>query len=73
MRTPFLAGADGKHWLFFAADAVHQPPRGNNDYHVVAYQERWVCLDWNFVFATELFSTPPSEYEDVLGMVLELP
>eukprot|EP00171_Calliarthron_tuberculosum_P002323 IDg2323t1 len=69
-RGPRLTGADREHWLFVTDEAVHQPPRGNHGYHVVAYHERGVRLDWNRVFSTEYFSVSPSEYDSVPGMVL---
>eukprot|EP00171_Calliarthron_tuberculosum_P023024 IDg23024t1 len=72
-RTPRPDGADRHHWLFVTDNAVHQLPRGSHGYHVVAYHERGVRLDWNRVFTTEHFSTPPSEYDFVPGMVLEGP
>lgn len=73
VRTPRLTGANLDHWLFVTDNAVYQPPRGNHGYHVVAFHESGVRLDWNRVFATEFFSSSPSEYENVPGMVLEGP
>eukprot|EP00171_Calliarthron_tuberculosum_P001544 IDg1544t1 len=72
-RPPRLTGANREHWLFFTDDVVHQPPLGNDGYHIVAHHERGVRLDWNRVFSTGYFSTPPSNYDDVPGMVIEGP
>lgn len=73
VRAPRVADADRQHWILVTDDAVHQPQRGNHGYHVVAFYERGVRLDWNRGFDTEYFSTPPLRYEDVPGIVLEGP
>eukprot|EP00171_Calliarthron_tuberculosum_P019969 IDg19969t1 len=72
-HPPRLSGVDRGHWLFVADAAVHQPPRGNHGYHIVAHHERGVRLDWNRVFNTEYFSWPPADYERIPGMLLEGP
>eukprot|EP00171_Calliarthron_tuberculosum_P005535 IDg5535t1 len=72
-RLPRFKSAYREHWLFGTDDAVHQPPHGTHGYHVVAYHECGVRLDWKRVFATEYFSSPPVEYEYVPGMILEGP